>query len=634
MESTIMKQLQKVVKTFPDQCAQLSKDADGVFQETDYKTFYREVQFCAAGFQSIGIQRGDTVGIIADNRKEWLICDMGLLSLGANDAPRGCDINSKILAHIVSIPQCGTVILENSMQLDKVLEVQDELPELKKIIMIEPGDAESRSKASRFTLYQYSDLMKTGEEIIQSQPDLIEKEIALGQEDDIATIIFTSGTTGIPKGVMLTNKSYIYQSEAMLDSIPVSENDTWLTILPVWHSFERIIQYVSCLNGACLAYSKPVGKTLLMDLQAVKPTLMTAVPRLWEALYAGVLRNIKEKGEKAEKLFRFFLKKAIQDEHYRCVIEDRYPDYTGQSTALKKIAAHTGRLATRPLRTLGDKILFSKIIDKMFPCLRAGISGGGALQRDVDNFFAGVGVKVLEGYGLTESGPVISVRKESHPVVNTVGPAFIGTEIKVLDKNGAEVKSGERGVLHVRGPQVMKGYYGNQELTDTVLTSDGWLDTGDIAIISLNNEITLVGRAKDTIVLLGGENVEPVPLESKIKESPYIDNAVVLGQDKKYLSAIIIPNFDTMEEYAKKNNIMYENRTLLGDVPELKELINQEIADLVCPANGFSSFERIYQFSILHNSFEVGKELSAKMELLRPKIYDLYKAEIDSLLSR
>ncbi len=628
-----MKQLQKIVQTFPEKTAQLSKDSNDTFKPTDYKTFYREIQCFAAGLQSIGIVRGETVGLIADNRKEWLICDMGLQSLGANDAPRGCDITSKILAYIVSIPGCKTVILENSQQLEKIVEVKKELPDLKQIIMIDPAEEKTAAQASEFTFFTFSELMEKGRELIEKEPGLIEREIALGGEEDIATIIFTSGTTGVPKGVMLTNRNYVYQAEAMLASLPVSENDTWLTILPVWHSFERVIQYVSCLNGACLAYSKPIGKTLLMDLQSVKPTLMTAVPRLWEALYAGVLRNIKAKGEKAEKLFQFFLKKAIRDEHFCCILEDRYPDYTGQSQAFRKLGAALGRIQTAPFRALGDKILFSKIVGKMFPSLRAGISGGGALQRDVDNFFSAVGVKVLEGYGLTESGPVISVRKEVHPVVNTVGPAFIGTEIKTLDSNGKEVKPGERGVLHVRGPQVMKGYYKNQELTDKVLTKDGWLDTGDIAVLSLNKEITLVGRAKDTIVLLGGENVEPVPLESKLKESSYIDNAVVLGQDKKYLSALIVPDFDNLEEYAKKNNIMYENRTLMGEVPELKELINQEVANLVSPANGFSSFERIYQFTILQNHFEVGRELSAKMELLRPTIYDLYKEEIEDLLS-
>ncbi len=632
MKETIMKQLQEVVKTFPNQTAQMSKDEHDVYGNTDYSTFYKEIQCCAAGFQSIGVKRGETVGLISDNRKEWLICDLGLLSLGANDAPRGCDITSKILAHIISIPSCRVAVLENSQQLEKVLEVQDELPALKQIIMIEPADAETAAKAEKYTILNYADLMKKGEELLASDPGMIEKEIALGEADDIATIIFTSGTTGIPKGVMLTNRNYVYQVEAMQAYIPVTESDTWLTILPVWHSFERVIQYVSCLNGAALAYSKPIGKTLLMDLQSVEPTLMTAVPRLWEALYAGINRNIKAKGERVENLFRFFVKKSIKDEHYRCILEDRYPDYGGHRG--NKMTAALGRICTAPMRGAGDNILFTKVVKKMFPRLRAGISGGGALQRDVDNFFAAIGVKILEGYGLTESGPVISVRREDHPVVNTVGPAFIGTEIKALDSEGKPVKYGERGVLHVRGPQVMKGYYNNQELTDSVLDSEGWLNTGDIAVISLNNEISLVGRAKDTIVLLGGENVEPVPLESKIKESPYIENAVVLGQDKKYLSALIIPDFDTLEEYAKKNNIMYENRTLIGQTPEIRELLNQEVADLVSPANGFSSFERIYQFTVLQNHFEVGRELSAKMELLRPKIYDIYSKEIEELLSK
>ena len=628
-----MKQLQKIVAQFPDSIAQKSKDSEGVFQPTSYSTLYREVQEAAAGFLSLGVNREETVGIIMDNRKEWLLCDMGLLSIGANDAPRGCDITTPILAHILGIPACKTAILENTLQLEKVLEAKDSLPALKQIIMIELADEETAAKAKDFTLVNFSDFMAAGKEKLAGNPGMIEEEIAKGTGDDIITIIFTSGTTGVPKGVMLTNSCYVYQAEAMLNVIDVTENDTWLTILPVWHSFERIIQYVSALNGACLAYSKPVGKTLLLDLQTIQPTLFTAVPRLWDALYAGIFRNIKQKGPKVEKLFSFFLKVANKDEHYKIILEDRYPDYTGHSQALKKVHAAINRIWSLPLRKAGDKILFEKIVGKMFPRLRAGISGGGALQKNVDDFYAAVGIKVLEGYGLTESGPVVSVRDENHPVINTVGPAFVGTEIKTIHED-KEVAPGERGVLYVKGPQIMKGYYNNPELTAEVLSEDGWLNTGDIAVISRNGEITLVGRAKDTIVLLGGENVEPVPLESKMKESVYIDNAVVLGQDRKYLSALIIPDFDALEEYAKENNIMYENRTLIGQTPEVIELINKEIADLISTENGFSSFERIYQFDILQNSFEVGRELSAKMELLRPKIYELYSKEIEALLNR
>ncbi len=629
-----MKQLQTIVRLHPDAIAQQSKNDKGHYVTTDYKTFYREIKQAASAFLCLGIKRGETVGIIADNRKEWLICDMGLLSIGANDAPRGTDVTTKILKHILGIPECETVILENSHQLEKVLEVEQELPRLKQIILLEPAEQDTAARAGRFKLIDYSDFMETGKGELEKYPDRIEQEIAQGNPDDIATIIFTSGTTGIPKGVMLTNTNYVYQAEAILKYLDVSVGDTWLTILPVWHSFERVIQYVSALNGSCLAYSKPVGKTLLMDLQSIKPTLMTAVPRLWDALYQGIYRNIKAKGEKAEKLFDFFLKIAIKDEHYCRILEDRYPDYTGKPANLEKMQSLLARIWTAPVRSLGNKILFAKIVKKMFPRLRAGISGGGALQRVVDEFYAAVGIKVLEGYGLTESGPVISVRDENHPVARTVGPAFAGTEIRVLDAQGNTLPPGERGVLHVRGPQVMKGYYKNPELTKETLSEDGWLNTGDIAVLSRNQDITLVGRAKDTIVLLGGENVEPVPLESRLKESPYIDNAVILGQDRKYLSALIVPDFDALEEYAKENTLMYENRTLIGETPEIRELINQEIADLISPSNGFSSFERIYQFTILQNHFEVGRELSAKMELLRPQIYEIYKKEIEELLNR
>ncbi len=558
----------------------------------------------------------------------------GLLCLGANDAPRGCDVTTKILFHILSITESRTVILENSPQLEKLLEIRKELPLLKQIIMIDPAANELLREASAYyRILNYSDLMKEGQKLVEADPERIEREIAQGEGKDTATIIFTSGTTGVPKGVVLSHSSYLYQANAMTESIPLDYSDIWLTILPVWHSFERSIQYLSTLNGTCLAYSKPVGKTLLMDMQTVKPTLMTAVPRLWESLYAGILRNVKAKGEKTERLFRFFLSHAIRDEHFACILEDRYPDYTGKSMAAAKMGAFLGRLLTRPLRSLGDKLLFIKIREKMFSALKAGISGGGALQKDVDHFFAGIGVKILEGYGLTESGPDVCVRKLEHPVMNSLGVAFTGTDVKTLDDKGNETPPGVRGLLFLRGPQVMDGYFKNPELTASVLDGEGWLNTGDIAVLSRRGEISIVGRAKDTIVLLGGENVEPLPLESMLKESPYIDHAVVLGQDRKYLSALIVPNFDNLEDYAKKNNLIYENRTHLGSVPELRELINKEIADLVCPANGFAGFERIYQFSILKNHFEVGRELSSKMEILRPVVYDMYKEEIEALLN-
>ncbi len=633
MSQTIIKKLKEVVAANPKGYAQLSKDAQGHFYGTSFETLYREIQCCAAGLQQAGIKRGETVGFIADNRKEWLICDMGLLCLGASDAPRGCDISAKVLTHILSTIGCQTVILENSSQVDKILEVREELPFLKQLIMIDELDENAHAKASEhYKILNYRDLMGKGQLLLEEDPQRIEREIEQGQGTDTATIIFTSGTTGVPKGVVLPHRSYLYQAKIMIESIPLTYSDIWLTILPVWHSFERSIQYLSTLNGTCLAYSKPVGKTLLMDIQAVKPTLMTAVPRLWESLYAGILRNVKAKGSRTEKLFRFFLSHAIRDEHYLCILEDRYPDYTGESMVWAKVTARLGRCLTKPVRALGDKLLFSKIRGKMFASLRTGVSGGGALQGDVDNFFAGIGVKILEGYGLTESGPVVCVRNINHPVMKTLGVAFTGTQVKTLDEEGNETPPGVRGLLFLKGPQVMTGYFKNPEMTASVLDDEGWLNTGDIAVLSRNGDISLVGRAKDTIVLLGGENVEPLPLESKLKESPYIAHAVVLGQDQKYLSALIVPDFDNLEDYAKKNNLIYENRTHLGSVPELRELINKEIADLVCPANGFAGFERIYQFSILRKHFEVGRELSQKMELLRPVVYDMYKDEIESLL--
>jgi long-chain acyl-CoA synthetase len=271
----------------------------------------------------------------------------------------------------------------------------------------------------------------------------------------------------------------------------------------------------------------------------------------------------------------------------------------------------------------------------MFSNWYTGISGGGALPSQVDNFFSAAGILVIDGYGLTEAGPFISGRETFNPVSGGVGVPIDNIEIKVVDveKNDAPVKIGERGVLMVRGPQIMKGYYKKPELTKQIIR-EGWLDTGDIVIIDRRENISIVGRAKDTIVLLSGENIEPVPIEKKICESPYIDCAVVVGDDCKSLSALIVPDFKNLEEFSKDNNLSEYGRKEPGDIPEISELLFKEVSELVSSKNHFAPFERIYKISILPKSYEVGKELSAKLEPLRPPIYEIYKDEIRELTAK
>jgi long-chain acyl-CoA synthetase len=307
------------------------------------------------------------------------------------------------------------------------------------------------------------------------------------------------------------------------------------------------------------------------------------------------------------------------------------PEYKKRSRRLEIVLSIVPYGLLYPLKKLGDILVFKGIKAKLGGNFVAGISGGGALPSAVDQFFSAAGILVLEGYGLTESAPVLGVRNQNHPVPGTVGPVFPGTEIKIVDETGNILSPGHKGLVLARGPQIMLGYYKMEEQTKAVIDDQGWLNTGDLGMLTINNDLTILGRAKDTIVLLGGENIEPSPIEEKLTESPYINQAVLLGQDKKYLSVLIVPDFDLLENFAKENSISYLYREDLVDTPEINEMMNDVIQDLVNSKTGFKSFERIFKFKLLSKDFEIGKELSAKQSIKRHVIDKLYSKEIKSL---
>lgn len=633
---TIPEMLNDSAEKFAELPALRNKNEKSKFIPTSYAALRKESREISAALYELGLKDKEPVGLISENRKEWLLADLGVLCLGSPDVPRGCDTMAPGLIHILGKPECRISFFENEAQVKKLISIKDELPHLKIVISFDPLEEETlKALEGCFDYYLFSDLQVKGSQLLDDDPALhhkLEKIESSIDEEDLATIIFTSGTTGEPKGVMLTHHNYLYQSRVISENIGIGPEDDFLNILPVWHSFERVLQYVALYHGATLAYSKPIGKILLLDIQAVTPTIVPAVPRIWDALMAGITRNIEAKGPVVTGLFNFFFTLSLWHEKANRLLKNLNPQYGIRIPLLGQLVAILPWLVLFPFRGLGELIVFRKIKRKMFTRFRIGISGGGAMPRLVDDFFSALNIKILEGYGLTETGPVISVRKEKHPVVHTVGPVLAGTEVQVRSKEGDVLSYGERGVLFCRGEQNMKGYYKNQEATVVIRDKEGWIDTGDIAIVTKQGEVAIVGRAKDTIVLLGGENIEPVPIEAKAQESPFIETCLVVGQDKKMLSALIVPDFDALEKFAKENSVAFVNRKHLGDVVEIQELIHSEISDLISARNGFKSFERISRIRILGNHFEVGQELSAKMELLRPFIYKKYKKEIAQLL--
>ncbi|MDR2588073.1 MAG: AMP-binding protein [Spirochaetales bacterium] len=631
---TLPQMLRRVAREHPAIVAQYSKDAAGVFQPTSYALFYREVLACAAGLREAGIARGSHVGFISDNRKEWLIIDMGLLALGAVDVPRGCDSMAGELAYILSFGDCRTAVLENEAQLAKLLPARGRMPLLDTLILIDRDFdlAPYAGELGGLKVLSYGEIMEKGGALTSSGAGFIEAEIDKGAPDDLATIIFTSGTTGEPKGVMLSHRNFYHEAVYAPECIGNKPGETWLTILPVWHSFERMVQYIVLYSASALAYSKPIGKVLLADCQKIRPVWLTSVPRIWEALRGGVYRNAVSAGGLKKALFLFFVNAASFHEKMKNLLVGLTPWFTKRCRVCDILVSFAPFLLFLPLRFLGNVLVFRKIHAMLGGRLKAGVSGGGALPEAVDRFFCAAGVCVLEGYGLTEAAPVLAVRHFAHPVPQTIGPPFPDMEVVIRDpESGREMPPGEKGVLYARGEQIMLGYYKKPEETKKVIDSEGWLDSGDIGLKTWKGEIKLTGRAKDTIVLMGGENIEPLPIEAKIRDSEYVEHAVVLGQDQKFLAALIVPNFERLEAWAKENGAPYADMESLVRAPDVRALIHSEITEKVNRKTGFRGFEMIFRSCVLAKPFEMGVELSGKQDYKRHVIHEMYTKEITAL---
>jgi long-chain acyl-CoA synthetase len=634
MYETLPIMLQHIVSQYGDNEVQLSKDDDGVFHPVTYRQFFSEVLTLAAGLHTLGVNRGSAVGLISDNRKEWLAADMAILSLGAADVPRGRDAMPYELQFILRVTESAVCFAENTEQARKILALADGLPHLKQLIIMDTVHhlAEELPETGTIEILAYQDVLEAGRNFEQKHPDFVEKQIALGKSEDLATIIFTSGTTGEPKGVMLSHRNFLFQLEQLPKVIDFKKGERWLSVLPVWHSFERILQYVIISQASTVAYSKPIGKIMLVDLQRVNPSWMGSVPRIWEAVKAGVYQNVKGKSPVARALFHFFVWVGANHAWAMNLVGNRMPQFSKRFYPLDFLLGIVPLAVLTPFKMLGDVLVFKTIRKKFGTNFRAGVSGGGSLPSSVDKFFKAIGVTLLDGYGLTETAPVIGLRNIKHQVPGTVSP-LPETEIKIVDESGNPVGPGAKGVIHARGAQVMKGYYKRPDLTAAIMDKDGWLNTGDIGIWTHRGEYAIKGRAKDTIVLSGGENIEPVPIEARLRESEYIEQAVIVGQDQKYLAALIVPDTKQLELYVKENNIPYMARFDITELPEVRELLNSEINELVSSKNGFKSFERINRFTILNNSFKLGTELSAKQEVMRHKINEIYAKEIKALFS-
>ncbi len=631
--NTIPKLLRNSVLKWPNIVAQYEKNEKGFFLPTSFSELMQHVYDVSAGLLSLGVKRGDLIGLIADNRKEWLEASFGIMSIGAGDVPRGCDATPQDLSYILATTECNIVIAENETQVIKILMLKKEAPSLTHIISFdEVSDvtiAEAKKHKVKVTFFK--DLKKEGAAYRVKNPNKVEETLESGSKEEIACIIFTSGTTGEPKGVMLTHGNFLSQFTDLPERIYLNPGDKALCVLPVWHSFERSCEYIILLQGGSICYSKPIGSIMLPDLQTLNPQLMPAVPRIFEAVFEGVDRSMRKTGGIVLGLYKFFVTVGNAHSKMDRKLFNKEARFKQNNAVLDWLTMGLPWLLLCPLKALGNVIIFKKVRAKLGTGFRGAVSGGGALPPAVDNFFWTVGINLVEGYGLTETSPVVSVRPLRKPIFGTIGKPLNGVEVKIVGENGEELPPGEKGVVLIRGGIVMKGYYKRPDLTEAVIDKDGWFNSGDLGLKTIDGEVSIRGRIKDTIVLRGGENIEPVPIEQKMKLSPYISQAVVLGQDERHLGALIVPEEAELRSFAKNNNIEFENYAELMNNKEIQTLFENEILSLINSKNGFRLFERIYRFVLLSDSFEVGKELSAKQDIMRHKLVDFYEKEMKYL---
>jgi long-chain acyl-CoA synthetase len=631
MAETIAKLVREFATDKPDLTVQWVKDRTGAFQAVSWKTLYRDVRRFAAGLSVIGIQRGDHVGIVSDNMPEWLVADLAVQCIGAADVPRGSDSTPMEIEYILEHAECAVSLAENQAQLEKILSVRKSLKRLKTLIIMDPGFVKDSARKDGVGILTFREVLEQGGELLAGKPDFVDKQIDLSKPEELATIIYTSGTTGEPKGVMLSNRNYMHQIRAPHTPLEIRSDDIFLSVLPVWHSYERAIEYVAIFAGCSVAYSKLVSQILIEDMAKVRPTIFPSVPRIWESIKRGILRNIDSEGGLKAALAHFFIGVGAVHSKMRTRFRGLSPRFQRRSPVLDALWSCLPLLLLTPLNLLGQALVFSKIKHRLGGRFRFGVSGAGALPPHVDSFFAAAGILLLEGYGLTESAPIISVRDCRRPVPSTVGCPVPEVEVKVLDEQGRELGAGQKGVLYVRGPNVMMGYYKKPELTAQTVDRDGWLNTGDLVILTHNQEIRIVGRAKETVVLLGGENVEPSPIEDVIGESDYVEQVMVVGQDQKFLAALVVPNVENVTKYAQANGVSFATTADLLATEAISNLIMDEINQRVSPKRGFKLFERVNKVRLLERPFERGKEITHTLKLKRDVIGDLYKKEIAEL---
>lgn len=595
-------------------------------------------RFQAYLLHRLGVNHGDKIGFLCDNRYEWNLICLGLNSMGVVDVPRGCDATSSDITYILNHTKTPIVIAEHEKKLKHLIELLPELPHVKHIILIDPPSKfrkleEHKEGVGKVKLHFFIDMLTIGEELLEQHGEgLLKKRGEAIRPHDLATIIYTSGTTGAPKGVMLDHRALCWEVSQCQHTLPMSERDRCVVFLPPWHIAERMLEVTIMACGASMA---PSGVTSLTgDLSAVKPTIFVSVPRVWEGLHKRVFDTVRKQPEKKQKIFNFALNVSMT---YADIIDnllDRFAEVEEEKT-VDRLVRKGISLALLPIYavlSVPAKLILSKVKNVLGGHVRYAVSGTGAIPQNVATFFRALGIPILDAWGMTETTGAAVVSALPWPKRGAIGKPLPGVQIQLREENGKVVsRHGTKGIVWIKAPSVMQGYYENQEKTDAVM-QDGWLNSGDIFMWTLDGDLKFAGRAKDTIVLASGENVEPGPIEMKLLDSPAMNQVVVVGQDQKTLGVIIVPNWEAARTDMTEQGIEAPEDPAAWDTDKaVRKYYQGIIKDRVSTTNGFKAFEKVSGFYLVPREFEKNKEMTESMKIKRNAVFEIYAEQIDAM---
>lgn len=589
MVETLPQILLNTAHSFPKEDLFLYK-SQGKYHPISTQETFDTIRYFSLGLRELGLSREDKLILLAENGPKWVMVDLATMCQGGITVPIYTSLTPEQILYIVDNSDAKLLVCSSPELWEKIVAIKDKLKKISTYIVF------FDKRGSNILTFQQ--VLELGKKIDEKNPHLF-KEMALSiKPDDIASIIYTSGTTGVPKGVMLTHQNFVSNVTTCAPLFQISEKDTVLSFLPLSHVLERMVVFCYLYKGASIAFAESV-ETVAENLLEIRPHIMVSVPRVFEKIYARVMDNVLESSPLKRKIFFWAVKIGRKASPYR--------------------------LAKKPLPrslqfkyNLAHKFVFSKILERTGGRVRFFVSGGAPLSPDIAEFFYAIGLVILEGYGLTETSPVVAVNTFDAIKFGTVGKPIPGVEVKIAEDSE----------ILVRGPNVMKGYYKMEAETQEAFAG-GWFHTGDIGFLDEEGYLVITDRKKDLIVTAGGKNVAPQPIENMIKTNPYISNVVVIGDKRKFVSALVVPEFEKLEEYARFNNIPFQSRKDLVNNEEIKRFILAEI-DRSTP--NLASYEKIKKIALLEREFELAEgEITPTLKVRRRIIEEKYKDIIDSL---